>query len=90
MNQCAFVRGRGMWHTGQCQTVQPCQRDSKLCLPMFTVQTGDDERKKFGRNYHKLLEAREDALIEEGREVTVVSNLNACAAAQEAGALRNH
>ena len=56
---------------------------------VYCPKTGDDERKKFRRNYHKLLEACEDALIEEGREVTVVSNLNACAAAQGAGALRN-
>ena len=45
--------------------------------------TGTDEREKFKRNYHKLLEARVDALIKEGREVMVVGDLNACAAVQD-------
>ena len=45
--------------------------------------TGTDEREKFKRNYHKLLKARVDALIKEGREVMVVGDLNACAAIQD-------
>lgn len=45
--------------------------------------TGTDEREKFKRNYHKLLEARVDALIKENREVMVVGDLNACAAVQD-------
>ena len=45
--------------------------------------TGTDEREKFKRNYHKLLEARVDALIKENREVIVVGDLNACAAVQD-------
>ena len=45
--------------------------------------TGTDEREKFKRSYHKLLEARVDALIKEGREVMVVGDLNACAAIQD-------
>ena len=45
--------------------------------------TGTDEREKFKRNYHRLLEARVDALIKENREVMVVGDLNACAAVQD-------
>jgi len=45
--------------------------------------TGTDEREKFKKNYHKLLEARVDGLIKEGREVMVVGDLNACAAVQD-------
>lgn len=45
--------------------------------------TGTEEREKFKRNYHKLLEARVDGLIKEGREVMVVGDLNACAAVQD-------
>ena len=44
---------------------------------------GTDEREKFKRNYHKILEARVNALIKEGREVMVVGDLNACAAVQD-------
>ena len=45
--------------------------------------TGTDERAKYKKYYHKLLEARVDALIKEGREVMVVGDLNACAAVQD-------
>ncbi|KAF8799986.1 DNase I-like protein [Phlegmacium glaucopus] len=45
--------------------------------------TGTDEREIFKKNYHKVLEARVDALIKEGREVMVVGDLNACAAVQD-------
>jgi AP endonuclease 2 len=47
------------------------------------ISTGSDEREKFKKNYHRILEARVDALIKEGREVMVVGDLNACAAVQD-------
>ena len=52
---------------------------------MFTrilAQAGTNEREKFKRNYHKLLEGRVDALIKEDREVMVLGDLSACAAVQ--------
>lgn len=45
--------------------------------------TGTEERDKFKMNYHRLLEARVDGLIREGREVMVVGDLNACAAVED-------
>ena len=45
--------------------------------------TGTNEREKFKRNYHKLLEGRVDALIKEDRGVMVVGDLSACAAVQD-------
>ena len=42
--------------------------------------TGTEERDKFKRDYHTVLEARIRGLIKEGREVVVVGDLNACAA----------
>ncbi|KAF8961943.1 Endonuclease/exonuclease/phosphatase [Flammula alnicola] len=45
--------------------------------------TGTEERGQFKMDYHRLLEARVNGLIKEGREVMVVGDLNACAAIQD-------
>lgn len=42
--------------------------------------TGTEERDKFKMDYHRLLEARVKGLIEEGREVIVLGDINSCAA----------
>lgn len=41
------------------------------------------EREDFKMNYHRLLEARVDGLIQEGRQVMVVGDLNACVAVED-------
>jgi AP endonuclease-2 len=45
--------------------------------------TGSKEREDFKMQYHRLLEARVDGLIQEGRQVMVVGDLNACAAVED-------
>lgn len=45
--------------------------------------TGSKLREDFKMNYHRLLEARVDGLIKEGRQVMVVGDLNACAAVED-------
>ncbi|KAK2459260.1 hypothetical protein APHAL10511_008737 [Amanita phalloides] len=42
--------------------------------------TGTEERDKFKMDFHRLLELRVRGLVEEGREVMVVGDINACAA----------
>ncbi|KAF9443310.1 DNase I-like protein [Macrolepiota fuliginosa MF-IS2] len=42
--------------------------------------TGTEERDKYKMDYHRLLEARVRGLIEEGRDVIVLGDINACAA----------
>ncbi|KAH6910497.1 DNA-lyase 2 [Coprinopsis sp. MPI-PUGE-AT-0042] len=42
--------------------------------------SGTPEREKFKMQYHRLIEARVRTLIEEGRDVIVVGDINACAA----------
>ena len=44
---------------------------------------GSTERENFKMNYHRLLEARVHGLIQEGRQVIVVGDLNACAAVDD-------
>ncbi len=41
---------------------------------------GTEERDKFKMDYHRLLELRVRRLLEEGREVMVLGDINACAA----------
>lgn len=45
--------------------------------------TGSEDREKFKMGYHRLLETRVRGLIQEGREVMVVGDLNACAAVED-------
>ena len=45
--------------------------------------TGSEEREKFKMDYHRLLETRVRGLIQDGREVMVVGDLNACAAVED-------
>jgi len=45
--------------------------------------SGSKERENFKMNYHRLLEARVHGLIQEGRQVIVVGDLNACAAVED-------
>jgi AP endonuclease-2 len=45
--------------------------------------TGSEDREKFKMDYHRLLETRVRGLIQEGREVMVVGDLNACAAVED-------
>lgn len=42
--------------------------------------TGAEEREKFKMDFHRLLELRVKGLLEEGREVMVLGDINACAA----------
>ena len=42
--------------------------------------TGTEERDKFKIDFHRLLELRVKGLLEEGREVMVLGDINACAA----------
>ena len=44
---------------------------------------GSKERETFKMNYHRTLEARVHGLLQEGREVIVVGDLNACAAVED-------
>ena len=45
--------------------------------------TGTEERERFKMEYHRLLEARVNGLINEGKQVMVVGDLNACAAIED-------
>jgi AP endonuclease-2 len=45
--------------------------------------TGTEEREKFKMDYHRMLAARVQTLIQEGREVMVVGDLNACPAVED-------